>query len=402
MSREYKLIAELMKIVIIPSWYPTEENFVRGVFFREQALALHRANYKVAVLTPPYLRSLRLVCTKFGGWKSGINIENDEGMTTYRWYGWSWIPRCPRINLMLSLQAGHKMFEDYIYEFGKPDLIHAHSAFPGGILAIQIKNKYDIPAVVTEHSSLIAKGEIQPWKKKLISDVYLYADQRIVVSPKLGEILRDQYSEKFDSWSYIPNIVDHVFTSSDVLHQSKSESAFCFLNIGSLTENKGQIDLLHAFAQGFQGNHDVELRIGGVGPIRSELEQLADDLNIREQVVFLGLLTREQVLHEMQQANVFVLSSHFETFGVVLVEALACGKSVIATACGGPECIVNEQNGLLVPAQEPDHLSTAMQQIYENFCTYSPTEIRNDCLARFGESVVIDQLSKTYNTVLDR
>lgn len=392
----------MKKILILPSWYPTEDNCISGIFFREQALALNRTKYSVSVLAPPHFHNPYLLHQRFRRRKMGLDIKQDKGMSTYRWYGWNWIPYPHILKLVFILRAGEKIFQEYVANSGKPDIIHVHSAFPSGILANQLKKKYDIPYLITEHSSQIAKGSIRPWLKLLVSNVYHHADHRIVVSPKLGEMLETQYNKKFHTWSYIPNIVDQRFISFSGLNKCDSNPTFRFLNIGFLIEIKGQIDLIHAFAKGFQGNQNVELRIGGVGPMQRDLEQLVEDLDIQAQVVFLGQLSREQVLNEMQLADVFVLSSHFETFGVVLIEALACGKCVVATACGGPECIVNKQNGLLVSTHNPDELAVAMQQIRRSYSSYNPTEIRNDCLARFGESVVIDQLVETYNDVLGR
>lgn len=391
-----------MQILVIPSWYPTIDNPISGIFFREQALALNKANCKVSVLAPPHLQSLYSLSNGFNQSRRGIEIEYDKGMPTYHWYGKNWIP-WPRIfNLQFILQAGKEMFEDYVAKFGKPDLIHAQSAFSGGVLAAEIKKRYGIPFVITEHNSYIARGLFKPWTRALISKAYHSADQNIAVSPNLGKMLEMRYSKGRFKWSYIPNIVDQRFTKCDVFRKKKNEHIFRYLNIGSLIEIKNQKDLLEAFSLKFRGNNEAELRIGGVGHLENSLKKLVDDLNIKDQVVFLGQLTREQVLQEMQLANVFVLSSHFETFGVVLVEALACGKCVIATACGGPECIVNQQNGLLVPTCKSDDLAKAMQQIYKNYSSYNPIAIQNDCIARFGESTVIEQLLEMYNAVAGR
>jgi glycosyltransferase involved in cell wall biosynthesis len=167
-----------------------------------------------------------------------------------------------------------------------------------------------------------------------------------------------------------------------------------------MTANKGQADLLQAFAARFQGDPTVQLRIGGDGPLRAELQTLALELGISEQVTFLGMLSREQVATEMQRADAFVLSSHYETFGVVLIEALACGTPIIATACGGPECIVRPSNGLLVPPGDVDALGAAMAQIRETSANYPPDALHSECMAQFGEQAVAAQLGQIYQSVL--
>jgi len=98
---------------------------------------------------------------------------------------------------------------------------------------------------------------------------------------------------------------------------------------------------------------------------------------------------------------VFVLSSHYETFGVVAIEALACGTPVIATRCGGPECFLNEGDGLLVPPRNPAALAVAMQQLRNNIERYERASIAAACRKRFGGQVLAEKLTKIYTDVLD-
>ena len=98
----------------------------------------------------------------------------------------------------------------------------------------------------------------------------------------------------------------------------------------------------------------------------------------------------------MHQCDVFVLPSLYETFGVVLIEALAAGKPVIATRCGGPESIVNDENGLLVAPANSDALGRAMRQMVEAIDRFNKDIIRSDCIARFSRQAVIEQLGRVY------
>ena len=170
---------------------------------------------------------------------------------------------------------------------------------------------------------------------------------------------------------------------------------FRFLSIAFLNHNKGMDILLNGFAKVFKGKN-VELVIGGEGAEKDNLNNLANQLGISGQVTFLGPVNREQVKHEMQQCNVFVLASRFETFGVVFIEALATGKPILATKCGGPEAIVNKINGCLVPTENSTELSRAMEYMKENYHMYNPVEIRKDCIERFSENAIIKKVSQLY------
>ncbi|MBK6756608.1 MAG: glycosyltransferase [Moraxellaceae bacterium] len=135
-------------------------------------------------------------------------------------------------------------------------------------------------------------------------------------------------------------------------------------------------------------------------PEQERLRQLSSQLGVSKQVVFLGARKRQEVLETVAAANAFVLSSRYETFGVVIVEALALGKPVVATRCGGPESIISNEDGILVDVDDIDALADAMLDVYTNYSNYHPEGIRQRCLERFGEEAVTTQLKMVYDGVL--
>jgi L-malate glycosyltransferase len=143
------------------------------------------------------------------------------------------------------------------------------------------------------------------------------------------------------------------------------------------------------------------LKIGGDGALRTALEDLVSNLGVREQVHFLGRLGRQQVLAEMQAADAFVMASHYETFCVVLIEALSCGLPVVGTACGGPECIIHEQNGILVPPRNVPAMAAAVSFMRRNAHQYDRAGIRRDCVERFGQKSLSDRLARLYGKMLN-
>ena len=94
------------------------------------------------------------------------------------------------------------------------------------------------------------------------------------------------------------------------------------------------------------------------------------------------------------------MPSHHETFGIVYVEALASGKPVIATRCGGPEDIVNSSNGLLIEKGNPAELANAMEWMYNNWSNFNPTNIRKDFEQRFSQKQVCRQIANLYDDII--
>jgi glycosyltransferase involved in cell wall biosynthesis len=127
---------------------------------------------------------------------------------------------------------------------------------------------------------------------------------------------------------------------------------------------------------------DVTLIIAGDGPDRRALERRATELALEGRVRFLGSVSREQVLRLFRAADASVLSSAWENFPHTVVEALAVGCPVIATAVGGvPEVVRDGENGLLVPANDVPALAAAIRRFFDD------GELRQRLAAAAPESV---------------
>jgi glycosyltransferase involved in cell wall biosynthesis len=313
----------------------------------------------------------------------------------------------PRLNLELWLLTGMNLFAKYVDLYSCPQVIHSHNALYAGALARKIKEEWRVPYVNTEHSSAYGRGLLKESELALSQRVFAESGAALVVSPQLGRDLEKVLPSKEITYKYVPNVLPRQFEEAQVELSNEHEQRptgsnnFRFLNIASFDRNKAHADLLRAFAGQFGNAEGTTLRIGGDGPLRSELENLARKLGIEQRVVFLGKLSRQQVMIEMRTCDAFVLSSHYETFGVVLIEALACGKPVIATRCGGPETVVNETNGLLVPVNNLEALGQAMAEMKHYARRYDPAFLRAQCLSRFGEKTIVSQLETVYQETLE-
>lgn len=134
------------------------------------------------------------------------------------------------------------------------------------------------------------------------------------------------------------------------------ESTPMLLAVGRLWAQKDYPNLLRAFA-GLRAGAAPQLVIVGDGPLREELDALADTLGVRDRVRFLGV--RHDVPALMSACDLFVLSSAWEGFGLVVAEAMACGRMVVATDCGGVREVVGDE-GFLVPPRNAQALTEAM------------------------------------------
>ncbi|XES59850.1 glycosyltransferase [Citrobacter freundii] len=383
-----------LHVLIIPSWYPLSPSDIGGSFFREQALALKKRGVKVGVISP-CVRSLR--SAKVFQQPFGLHTDIDEGIPTFRYHAINVIPRMEKLFEKMWVMLGMKLFLEYKKVYGLPDIMHVHSLDRAGFLAYAISKKYNIPYIVTEHSTAFARSLISQSKKKRLLSVVSFASKQLAVSQPFSELLNSTFPNS--NWTYLPNIVSDKFLLASEA-KDKIDNIFTFINICMLTEKKRVENLIKAFSLLSEKYNDIQLKIGGDGVCRNDLEELAIELNIDNKIKFLGALTRDEVFIQINQADAFVLSSEYETFGVVLIEVLALGKPVVATRCGGPESIVTDEVGVLVEKNSVPALCNGMEMIYTNRENLDANKIRTYCQKNFSEDAVTDKLLHIYQNIL--
>lgn len=386
-----------MHVLILPSWYPETPEDINGIFFRQQAQALHRQGLRVGVAAPIF-RSLRGEPETLFSTNYGMRHYVDQGIPTYTYRSMLFFPYIPHVDSKRWIHAGKKLFRRYVAEHGRPDILHAHSMNYGGVLAQQIHAETGIPYVITEHSSTYARKLIRSWQRPAMMKSARQCASRIAVSHNFCALLEQEFEGL--PWKYIPNILSTKFETSSTATKQTPDQNFTFCSVANLNHNKGFDILLPAFAEAVKIHPSLKLKIGGAGPKEEELIQTASRLGLGNSIEFLGALSNDAVLQLMQESHAFVLASRVETFGVVYIEALSQGLPVVATRCGGPESIVTQENGLLVPTENISALSEALIKLYENHQQYQPERLREACLNEFGEQAVTTRLIQEYQKAL--
>lgn len=382
-----------MHTLVVPSWYPMHYASISGIFFREQAQALHDHGLKVGVIYPN-LRRLRTVGFGRDVLRDHFQVTAhvESGILEYKLHAWN--PVNSRLRLWAFRIGCRRLMRKYIQDHGLPDLIHAHCAVWGGVAAQDLAEKFDVPYVITEHSSAFLRGKIDEWQKPYIRGCFDAADAVWAVSSALRRGLQP-FVEAADV-DVVPNMVDTTFFQSP--SRPRDASPFIFLSVGSLKPNKGIDLLLRAFAKLARTGTDVELAIAGDGEEKVQLRTLAARLGVQEHVRFLGRLSREEVRRAMWRANALTSTSHVETFGVVLIEAMATGLPVVATQSGGPCDIVRSEVGTLVPTGDVQALFQAMNQMAKT--DFDETQIRSYVKRSYSTETVTGRIKSSYRTVI--
>lgn len=387
-----------MHILILPSWYPAHPGDPFGSFFREQALAIQGAGCKVGVLAPRLVSLVSPLSSIRASFS--VQFDLDEGIPTYRKASVNWTPRFWRAIARRISSSGWQLYQEYCEKYGRPDIIHVHSTIMSGVAARIILERDGVPFVVSEHASAYARGQVPPVGKEIVRCVAEKASQKFAVSTHFCRLLEKSLDLSPNSYSCMPNMVDRAFLDEPLNYRAGRQKRF--LHVSMLDRNKNVSLILKAFHDAFAGDMNFSLTIGGVGPELPSLIALTKELKIEPQVSFLGRLNREEVRKEMAQADAFLLSSDYETFGVVLVEAMAMGLPVVATRCGGPEDIVREQTGLLAPIGDVCAYAAAMKEVVLGRSHWNAQTMRSICIAEYGPDAIAARWLDVYDRVVYR
>ena len=354
-----------MKVTMLTNVYPNKYGKSDGVFVRNQAKMIEEMGNEVEVI---YL-DLRSIKKKR---KWGMEQYNDENIKVYH-YSFPCGP-IPIVLDILYIIIMQMVLEAYLKKEKNTDVIHGHF-YINAFGAKRIKKKYQIKYVLTEHSSELYKTRISMLHKWIMINAYNNVDSLICVS----EALKKQMSQYTKREMYVlPNVLPRNFYYS--VEQKKNE--FVYLYIGHIIKEKGIKLLIQSYEKVQEKLSNTKLIIVGNGCLKKELETIVNEKKLN--VEFLGEIKHDNIPSICQKSDCFVMPSEKETFGVVYIEAMACGLPVIATKCGGPEEFVNEQNGVLVAINSQEELINEMITMYNRYSSYNKKEISENILKQYG------------------
>lgn len=374
-----------LKVLHLPAWYPSEKNPVAGVFVREHVKATALYADVVVLYNEGWDKAIK------GFYEIDDKVE--DGIRTLRvHHRKSPVPKTTYFLYLWSIFAG---FKKLLREGWKPDIIHAH-VYSAGVPAVLLGKRYGIPVIITEHFTGFPRGLIkglERWKAK-------FAFERAAMVCPVSEDLK-RHIEACGiraRFHVVPNVVDtSLFHPNPEVAPRRNDKRKRILLVALLDPKKGVPYLLEALARLREKRDDFVLDIVGDGPNRAEYEELVYKLGLDGIVRFHGQLrTKQEVAKFMRRCDFFVLPSLFETFGVVLIEALACGKPVIATDIGGPNEIVTKEVGMLVPPGDVESLVQAINFMLDHYTKFSAVTIAHHARSKYSYQSVGQTLISIY------
>jgi teichuronic acid biosynthesis glycosyltransferase TuaC len=285
------------------------------------------------------------------------------------------------------------------------DLIHAHFTYPDGVVAVRLGKRFGIPVIITEQNPW------GPWmdENAIVRRRSIWAARECAFQIAISKAVRQsivRLAGESEKLRVIPDAVDGgVFT---LAAKDVSPVANQIVFVGAIRPVKGVDVLIRSLRLLADRGRHVKLVLIGESFYKnyqkeySRLQRMACDLGLQDRIHFAGKQPFAELVRTVQESALLVLPSHAESLGMVLVEALACGTPVVATKCGGPEDIVNEQVGALVPPDDPEALAQAIGEVLDKRSEFDPARLRSYALQNFGLESVGLRVASLYQEALER
>ncbi len=283
------------------------------------------------------------------------------------------------------------------------NLIHAQFSYPDGVVAARLGKQYKVPMLITEHAPWRPWMDNYPRVRRQAVWASSLSASHIVVSRYVQETIAHFTGEPEKLHVIHVGVDGSLFTPLPTGHKPDPNR---ILYVGQINFNKGVDILLQAMRLLVERRPSLRLTLIGGSFYRHQrlqeqkIRSLAKEPGLRGCVEFLGERSPHEVAEQMRQNALLVLPSRAESFGAVLVEALACGTPVVATRCGGPEDIVTEDVGMLVPPEDPAALSQAIEHVLAHRQRYDPAHLRKYALENFGWEHIASQTIDLYHQAL--
>lgn len=368
-----------MRVLSLSSVYPNDVQPGHGVFVRQRLQALAR-NHDVTVVAP--VPGFPFVTGRMANRPAGVSPRRRDGSIEVCHPRW------------LSPPAVGKSLDGWLYaravepvaralhETRAFDLLDAHFAYPDGFAACRLGARLGLPVVVTLRGTLPDLA-YRPSRRWALRRVFREAAAMVSVSAGLAYDAR-RLGVDPAAITVVPNGIDTEtfrLLDRDAARRELGLPAGrpTVVSVGALREVKGHHHLLRAIARLRERVPDVlAVFVGGPGVSddRSEaLRRLAGELGIEDRVVWAGARPHAEIPVWLAAADVFALASRREGCCNALLEALACGRPVVATAVGGnPEIVSGPGLGRLVAPAAPQALAGALGEVLD--LRWNPSSIR--------------------------
>ena len=348
------------RIALVTPMLPVAHDPTRGRYIHETARALSLiADVRVFFMQPRYPRLLGLAPRSFLHEDVGDDYRLD-GIDVEA-FDYPAVPGLSRISN--GFVAGHVLARR-MRAFA-PDIAIGYWVYPDGYAAAHAARRLDIPCIVSARGSDIhvRDGISAFMTRRAIAN----ADLLLTVS----HAMRKRAIEAFGARPELTRTISNGFDTDIFRPRPQAEmrralgidaDARVIIYVGRFVESKGMRELIDAFERLSRADPRLTLALVGDGVMRDELAALIASRGLTDRVLMPGGFEPAEVARWIAAADVLTLPSWSEGYPNVVVEAIACGRPVVATDVGGTREIVDASSGILVPPRDVDALAEALSR----------------------------------------
>lgn len=352
-----------MKVLVIPSWYPNGTDKLMGIYHKEYTHALAKMGIDVDMLFVYRQRLSNPLKYLF------MNKREVDDEKTYKVYKIMMMD-IEKISVDLFVKTYvnklEKLYKEYLKTNSKPDILHAEVTFPAGYAVCVLGKKYNIPVVVTEHSSGFVKyfnGKYEKYGK------YVLENSKYTT---VSDLMRKQIKDLKKDIDLIPNLVD-----TESFHKKKEKhKGLNLVTVSAFRLGKGIEYLIEAISMLVNENIDVHLNVIGDGYLMNNYKEITSKFKMDNYITFHGQKTKEEIIEILPKNDIFVVPSTYESFCIPGVEALASGLPVVSTRCFGPEEYLDSKCGEFCDIKDPKGLKDAIMKVYKKLDKYDVKYLR--------------------------
>ncbi|MCH8556540.1 MAG: glycosyltransferase [Balneolia bacterium] len=288
----------------------------------------------------------------------------------------------------------------------KPDLIHTHFLYPAGLIA-SLSRELRIPLILTTHGDDLYSSINNRQLRSRVKESLKIASAIICVGPKLKEDLIHEFPFAKSKTETVMHSIDYKFFQPGFADEDEASKMvpdrINILCVARISKVKGLHLLIKAVSDSPQLRSKCMFHL--VGPISDnryyeKLKTMINDCAVSN-FIFHGPANREQLRSWYRSCDFYVQPSISETFGITVLEALACGKPAVVTKSGGPDAIVNDQTGFVCEKDSPS-IALALDQMLQSFGSYKPNEVHNEVSNRFSNKMRVDKIIRIYKNLLEK
>ncbi len=351
------------KVLVITRWFPNDCDPVKGIFVKNTLLEQSKNNkYQYVVISPiPYFPRINIgFIAKWIYKYTKINYYSKIDKLTIYYPKYIKLPH-PLTNKVEWITYYRSVLKTISRERIDFNLIHTHGLYPDSFVAIKIGKLLNIPVVVHIHDSYF--NRLYSKYRKEIDEIMYNAKIIIPVS----NFQRNNVISKYKKYEgKIITVYNGVkidnFCENYCSIYKENMNTYYIVYVGNLVKLKGLEVLIKAFSL-LSKKHQIRLDIFGTGKEENKYRALVKKLSLSESVIFKGFIENRLLPEVLAKYSLLVLPSYFETFGIVLIEAMACGLPVVASNVGAiPEIVKSEEVGILVKPGDYNLMSEAIEK----------------------------------------